>query len=125
MAKSGGIHWGRVAVGGLLAEIFVIAIVFPVLYVFGQRAFLTSILVASAAMPFIVAVWVGRRIESRFVLNGALGGLVALLIYMGIAWSQPQPLLYKIAHGLKLVGGVAGGVVASRRKTADRLFMQP
>jgi hypothetical protein len=118
------LRWGRILLGGFLAELLVFAIVFPVLYLFGQRAFLASILVASALMPFIFAVWVGRGIESRFVLHGALVGLVAALIYMGIAWGQPQPFLYKIAHGLKIVGGAAGGVVASRRKTVDRSVMQ-
>ena len=111
-------------VGGFLAELLVFAIVFPVLYLFGQRAFLASILIASAAMPFGFAVWVGRRIESRFVLHGALVGLVAALVYMGLAWGQPQPLLYKIAHGLKVIGGAAGGVVASRRKSAGRPVVQ-
>jgi hypothetical protein len=115
---------GRVLVGGFLAEALVFAIVFPVLYLFGQRAFLASILIASAVMPFIFAIWVGRRIESGFVLHGGLVGLVAALIYMGLAWGQPQPRLYKIAHGLKVVGGMAGGVVASRRKTAGRPAMQ-
>lgn len=66
--------------GGFLAELVVFAIVFPVLYLFGQRAFLASILLASAVMPFIFALWVGRGIESRFILHGALVGLVAALI---------------------------------------------
>jgi hypothetical protein len=110
--------------GGFVAELMVFAIVFPVLYLFGQRAFLASILIASAVMPFILAVWVGRGIEARFVLHGALVGVVAALIYLGIAWGQPQPLLYKIAHGLKIVGGMAGGAVASRRKIAGRSVMQ-
>ena len=87
------LRWGRVLVGGFLAELIVFAIVFPVLYLFGQRAFLASILIASAVMPFIFAVWVSRGIESRFVLHGALVGLVAALIYIGLAWGQPQPLL--------------------------------
>jgi len=112
------LRWGRVLVGGFLAELLVFAVVFPVLYLFGQRAFLASILIASAVMPFILAIWVGRRIESHFVLHGALVGLVAALFYVGLAWGQPQPLLYKIAHGLKIVGGLAGGVAASRRKPA-------
>ena len=110
------LRWRRVLVGGFLAELLVFAIVFPVLYLFGRQAFLASILIASAVMPFIFAVWVGRRIESRFVLHGALVGLVAAVIYMGLAWGQPQPLLYKIAHGLKVIGGAAGGVVALRRR---------
>ena len=118
------LRWGRVLVGGFLAELLVFAVVFPVLYLFGQRAFLASILIASAVMPFILAVWVGRRIESHFVLHGALVGLVAALFYVGLAWGQPQPLLYKIAHGLKIVGGLAGGVAASRRKPAGRPVVQ-
>jgi hypothetical protein len=118
MPNSTKIHWGRVLLGGFLAELLVFAIVFPVRHFFGQRAFLASILIASAAMPFVFALWVARRIESRFVLHGALIGLVAALIYMGLARGQPQPLLYKVAHGFKIVGGAAGGLVASRRKAA-------
>lgn len=118
MMDSTRIHWVRACIGGLLAELTVFAIVFPVRALFGQRTFLTSILVASAVMPFVFAVWVCRRVESRFVLHGALVGIVAALFYLGLAWGQPQPLLYKIAHGLKVVGGLAGGVAASKRKTS-------
>ncbi|SRR6266542_759344 len=119
--KSTKLRWGRIFVGGFVAELLVFAIVFPVLYFFGQRAFLASILISSAGMPFICAVWVARRIEARFVLHGALVGVVAALIYTAIAWGQPQPLLYKIAHGLKVLGGAAGGMVAARRKPAARI----
>jgi hypothetical protein len=116
-------RWGRVLVGGFLAELLVFATVFPVLDLFGQRAFLAWVLIASAGMPFIFAVWVGRGIESRFVLHGALVGLVAALIYMALTWGEPQPLLYQIAHGLKIAGGAAGGAVASWRKPAGRPVM--
>ena len=104
--------------GGFLAELSVFGVVFPVLYLFGQQAFLASILVASAVMPFVFAIWVCRGAGSRFALHGALVGVVAALFYLGLAWGQPQPLLYRIAHGLKVVGGVTGGIVASRRKPA-------
>jgi len=124
MARIGQIDWGRVLAGGFLAELLVFAIVFPTRSLLGQQAFLASILIASALMPFLFAVWVGRSIDSRFVLHGVLVGLVAALIYLGLAWGQPQPLLYKIAHGLKLVGGAAGGIVASRRKPAATTVAQ-
>jgi len=124
MEKSAQIHWGRAALGGLFAELSVFAIVFPARSLFGERAFLASILIASAVMPFLFALWVGRRIESWFMLHGALVGIVAALIYMGLAWGQPQPLLYKIAHGLKVVGGAAGGVVASQRKRPHGTLVQ-
>ena len=112
------LRWANILIGGFLAELCVFAVVFPALYLFGQQAFLASILIASAVMPFVFAVWVGRVVDSRFVLHGALVGLVAAVIYLGLAWGQPQPLLYKIAHGLKIAGGMAGGMVAARRRPA-------
>ena len=118
------IHWGRAVVGGLLAELAVFAIVFPVRYLLGQQAFLASILIASGLMPFLLAYWVCRGVKSRFVFHGALVGIVAALFYLGLAWRQPQPPLYKVAHGLKVVGGIAGGIVASRRKITGNAVMQ-
>jgi len=111
------LHWGRAIAGGVCAELAVFAIVFPVLHFFGQAAFLASILVSSAVLPFIFAVWVGRHVESHFVLHGLLVGVVAALLYLIVAWGQPEPFLYKIAHGLKLVGGLLGGVISARRTT--------
>jgi len=107
-------HWGRILLGGFVAELLVFAIVFPVLHLFGQHAFLVSIPIASAVMPFLLAIWVGRRVTSRFVLHGVLVGAVAALVYIALAWGQPQPLLYQISHALKIAGGLAGGVVTSR-----------
>jgi hypothetical protein len=108
------LRWGRALIGGVCAELAVFAVVFPVLYLFGQRAFLASILVASFALPFVFAVSIGRHIVSHFVLHGLLVGVVAALVYVIVAWGQPEPLLYKIAHGLKIVGGLLGGVTARR-----------
>jgi hypothetical protein len=48
-----------------------------------------------------------RYVDSHFVLHGLLFGVVA--------WGQPEPFLYKVAHGLKLVGGLLGGVISTRR----------
>jgi len=106
----------RAVIGGLLAEVAVFAIVFPTRSLFGQKAFLVSILIASAVMPLVFALWVCRRVESQFLLHGALVGVVAALFYLALAWGQPEPLLYKIAHGLKILGGIAGGWIASLRK---------
>jgi hypothetical protein len=118
MANSTKIRWIRVLLGGFFAELLVFAVVFPTRALFGQRAFLASILIASAVLPFLFALWVCRKVDSQFVLHGALVGLVAALIYVGLAWGQPEPLFYKISHGRKVVGGTLGGVVASRRKPA-------
>jgi hypothetical protein len=121
MANAAKIHWVRAIATGILAELAVFAIVFPVLHFFGQRAFLASILIASALMPFLFAIWLCHRVESQFVLHGALVGLVAALFYTGLALGlgQTQPLLYKIAHVLKVVGGACGGLVAARQKPSE------
>lgn len=122
------LRWGRVIAGGVLAELCVFAIVFPVQHFFGRQAFLASILIASFALPFVFALWVDRRAESHLVLHGLLVGVVAALVYLAVAWGQPEPLLYKIAHGLKLAGGLLGGVVADRlrtSRTSTRPFTRP
>jgi membrane-bound metal-dependent hydrolase YbcI (DUF457 family) len=97
-----------------VAEVAVFAIVFPARALFGQRTFLVSIPVACVVMPFLLALWVCRRVESRFVLHGALVGIVATVFYLALAWRQPEPPLYIISHALKVVGGMGGGLVASK-----------
>ena len=68
------IHWGRAVLGGVLAEMAVFAIVFPVLHFFGQRAFLASILIASAAMPFVFVLREQRRVVGLQARGVALLG---------------------------------------------------
>lgn len=115
------LRWGRVAIGGVCAELAVFAIVFPVFHFFGQTAFLASILAASLLMPFLFALWVDRRVESHFLLHGLLVGLVAALVYLLAARGQPEPLLYKVAHGLKLAGGILGGALSAFRASLQRV----
>jgi hypothetical protein len=119
MADPRRLHWGRACIGGIVAELTLFAIVFPVQHLFGPRAFLTSILAGSALMPFLFALWVCRRVERGFLLHGAFVGIVAALFYLTLARGQPEPLLYKVAHGLKVVGGMAGGLLASRGKAPE------
>ncbi|HTR23955.1 MAG TPA: hypothetical protein VMI10_08210 [Terriglobales bacterium] len=114
MRNSSPIHWIRAALGGIFAEIGVFIVVFSVRAALGQTAFLVSILVASAFLPLLLALWVCRKVKSQFVFHGTLVGTVAALTYLALAWGQPEPMLYKIAHGLKLAGGAAGGFLASR-----------
>ena len=111
------LRWGRILLGGLFAEIGVFAVVLPVQYFFGQRPFLASILVASALLPLVFAMWVCRKVSARFLLHGGLVGVVAALVYFIVAWGQPQPLLYQVSHALKIAGGIAGGAAASRKRT--------
>jgi|ERR1700678_3295289 len=115
MSTSGRIHWIRILIGGFLAEAAVIAIVIPFVKFSDQQAVTYAAALESLAMCFVFALWVGRKVESRFVLHGILVGVVATLLYVGLTWARPEPFGYLVAHGLKLLGGAAGGFVAGRR----------
>jgi putative membrane protein (TIGR04086 family) len=122
MNTSAGIHWLRVLLGGFLAEVLVIALVSPVALLFGKNTLTFTAPAASLLSCFVFAVWVGRRIDSRFVLHGILVGVVATLIYVALTRGGPEPLAYLLAHGLKILGGATGGFVAARQqRPAERL----
>lgn len=118
MNASKRIHWARVLLGGFLAEASVFALVLPVYLIAGQHALLYAAPAASLAMCFLLALWVGRRLESGFVLHGILIGVVATLLYVGIDRAGPEPFAYLVAHGLKILGGAGGGLLAGRRRAA-------
>lgn len=115
MNASARIHWVRVLIGGFLAELSVFAVVVPVSLFYGQHALLYAAPPASLVTCFLFALWVGRRVDSRFVLHGILVGVVATLLYVGLTLGRPEPLAYLVAHVLKILGGAAGGLVAARR----------
>jgi hypothetical protein len=111
-----GIHWLRILFGGFLAEVSVIALVIPVSLLFGKQTIPSTALLGSLVACFLFALWVARRVDSRFVLHGILVGLVATLIYVALTRGRPEPVAYLVAHGLKIIGGAAGGFVAARRQ---------
>jgi len=125
------LHWGRIVVAGLLSEVAVFALFFFLLIAatlagapavarpMGTLDYVDALL-SSFVMVFVFTLWLGKRIESGFVLHGALVGLVGTLLFssMWIATtgSLAQPPLYVVAHLLKILGGIAGGIVVGRRK---------
>ena len=130
------IHWGRIVVAALLAEVSVIAIFFLLLF----GAMLAGVpelarpmstldyvdaMVSSFAMVFVFTLWVGRRIESGFVLHGILVGVVAMLLFValnfGLNGTLEEPPLYWVAHGLKILGGMIGGLVVERRRRRETI----
>jgi hypothetical protein len=112
-------RWGRAIVGGFLAEVMLIVVVLPG-GVAGSETIVTwSAMIGAPVVSFLAALWVSRRIESRFVAHGAVTGLSATLIYLIpiLAAGVTQPAVYWLGHGLKVAGGAAGGLYAARRKT--------
>jgi len=115
------IHWKRVLIGAFLAEVGIFVPFIPALLLLGQEIAMYVAVVAAFAMTFLFGIWVGKGIESRFMLHGVLLGIAAVLIYVAISFAQPEPLLYIIANCLKIVGGAAGCRYAEIRKLKANL----
>ena len=111
------IHWGRILIGGLLAEVALILAIVPLGLRLGDNFLHYTAPPGSFVMCFLGALWVCRRIESHFILHGALVGVVAALIYIALTRAQSERFAYIVAHVLKLVGGACGGYVAHRRRS--------
>ena len=118
------IDWGRVLNAGLIAEILLIVVfqIIVALYSNSNAANLTMIL-GSFIFMLVGALWVGQKIESRFILHGFLVGIVAVVYY--VIRTLPDVLSGEYAnywvialwgHTPKLLGGIVGGYIAGRRK---------
>jgi hypothetical protein len=116
------LRWGRILLGGFLAEVLLIAAVIPVYAAGGNESIITAIGVGGSFLVFLpVAWWLGRTIE-RPILHGVLMGIAATVIYLVMTMigrvldpnAPPMPLVYYVGHALKLAGGAAGGWLAER-----------
>jgi putative membrane protein (TIGR04086 family) len=115
MAHPSNVQWGRVVLGGVLAEVGILLVAIPVSFLAsGERALLWAVPPACLVMTFLAGRWTARRVGSRHALHGTLVGAVAAVLYIAATWSQTLPLALIVSHGLKVVGGAAGGLAAAR-----------
>jgi putative membrane protein (TIGR04086 family) len=105
-------------IGGFAAEIALIVAIVPAGLRLGETFLHYTAAPGSFLTCFLAALWVCRRVQSGFVLQGVLVGVVAAVIYILLTRAQPEPLAYLIAHALKLLGGACGGFVSLRRQPA-------
>ena len=117
--RSTRIHWGRIVVGGLLAEVALILAIVPLGLRLGDNFLHYTAPPVSFVTCFLGALWVCRRVESHFILHGTLVGVVAALIYVALTRAQPEPFAYIVAHTLKLAGGACGGFFSQRRRSTS------
>jgi hypothetical protein len=121
------IHWGRIVIGGFLTEAIIIAGFLalllatrlagaPTIALPETPIDFTNAIVSSLVVTFACTLWVCRPVEAHHVVHGLLVGVTAILIFVGLTGAEPEPILYIVAHGLKLVGGAAGGMVAAKRR---------
>ena len=122
------LRWGRIVLGGFLAEIVLIAAVIPIRAAGGGETAVTIVAVAGSFVAFVpIAWWLGRSLP-RPVLHGVLMGAFAAALYTAlfVAGRQfdpsvgPMPFAYYVAHVLKMAGGAAGGWLAERAVASVR-----
>lgn len=113
------IRWGWILLGGFLAEFAIFVLVIPLSLLAGQDSLLYSAPPASFVATLVFGMWVARKAPQRPLLHATLVGLVAMLIYVGISFGRPEPIAYIVAHVLKVLGGVAGGILAMKRGAAN------
>jgi hypothetical protein len=127
MARSG-IRWGRVLLGGLFAELILIAAVIPMRVLGSSETAITVLAVAGSFVVFIPVAWRLARALPNPVLHGVLMGAAAAAIYILLSVvgqlvdpnAPAAPLIYYVAHALKLAGGATGGWLARRGRTMVR-----
>lgn len=127
-----GIRWGKTLVAAIAVEI---ALIVPTIAIFsalgetGAQPVLNWLIPPLALILFIPAgMWVARG-TSAPILNGFVAGLWGIVLYVALTLvaagsvadfdlqSSVRPA-YLLAHGLKVVGGVIGGWLVSRKAAA-------
>lgn len=120
------LRWGRIALGGVLAEVILIAAVIPMGIAGSGETAITILAVAGSFLVFVPVAWWLTRSLARPVLHGMLMGAFAAAIYTAVSLlaqlSVPDapsvPPIYYLGHALKLAGGAAGGSLARRSAAA-------
>jgi hypothetical protein len=120
------IRWGRVLLGGFLAELILFAAVIPLQVAGSGQAAITALAVIGSFMVFVPVAWWLTRPLATPVLHGMLMGAAAAAIYLVLQLgtlllvedAPVVPYLYYVAHALKLAGGATGGWLAQRRAFA-------
>jgi len=111
-----GLRWGRILLAAFLTELGIFAIFIPVLVKYGEGPAQYTVPPLALVMTFLFSAWAGKPLATRFVLHGILIGIVATLMYVALTLGQPEPFIYIVAHGLKILGGAAGGRFAEKRR---------
>ena len=127
--KGSGIRWKRIVLAAFLSEICVIGVLIAVtaVYAFGiapgrtdeeyQRFSETAgyyvAPAAGALTTFLFALWVATKLDSRFIANGVLVGVISVLLTAGfLVGARPEHRpMYLIAFALRIAAGYLGGYV--------------
>jgi Mn2+/Fe2+ NRAMP family transporter len=132
-SKKSSISWGRVLAAAIFSELAVIAILVIASGVYsfivpperklaaqdiGELVGYYVAPPAGALATFVLVLWVARRLESNFIINGVAVGVVSVLLTSGFlagARAEDRPM-YLVAFVLRIAAGYVGGWVAQQRR---------
>lgn len=124
-----GIRWLRVLLLGLAAEVALMVVAVPT-YMLPDPQRVLDVVIGPASFVVLVifGYWAARPVPRLRALHGLLTGAVGVLLYLGLilaasfipgapegAFTGSLTPSYLLAHGLKLLGGWTGGMLAARR----------
>ena len=132
-------NWRRILIGGVLLEFLLFVVLIPIGLAFGMpgapeatdfTVFFVAVPVGCFVGGYTVAAWMLRRLTFRRALHGALMGLLATVLYLGICAVQPGgvpaaiagygPPLFWVSQALRIAGCVLGALHGRRRSAAHR-----
>jgi hypothetical protein len=122
------IHWLRAIAAAFLVELVLIVLTIPIAALVGIEAVIPFVPPACAVVGFPFGWWSARKMQSGYVVQGAVVGIFATLIYFGLVIGQAGsirpaielygPLLFILAHAAKIAGCVTGAFACGRRQVA-------
>jgi hypothetical protein len=130
--KRSDIRWGRIVLGAVLSEVAVILLLLAITLLysvaiapgltqaqFGEFGRLAGYYVAPTAgaiSTFVMVLLFTRSLNSGFVANGTLTGVVSVLLTVGFLVSaKPEDrLMYGIAFVLRIAAGYLGGLTSQK-----------
>lgn len=126
------IHWIKLIVGVVIAEIFSILVLVCIVAVFGPQdanaaqAYAEKLgrwvgPSAGGIFSFFGAVWIGRSLRVGQIAHGALFGLLLALLDVALLLSLQAPFewIFVASNLGKIVAGILGGFVAFHFIAAD------
>lgn len=124
------IHWIRILVAAFVLEVVLLVTLVPIQIFIGTQPFLIAVPIGCFVFGALAGMWPLRRLQSGFILHGALIGIVATLIYLGLCAMAPGgilaaaaaygPAMFVFVNLLRIAGCLAGSYAASRRRAVQR-----
>jgi hypothetical protein len=122
------INWKRVVIAAIWSELLLMAIYFPA-KIYSVPGFLAIAILAMLGSMFLGGLWAVRKVESHFVLQGLLVGIIAnvvfyvpLFAFVPIFWPNESIgglIEHIFAAAIKIIGAAIGGYVGGKlRKKA-------